>query len=264
MSAVVLERRGVSAAGVVSGEWIKLTSLRSTVWLLAVTVVVSIGFGLLLASTAPEAPGPVPVDERAAFVAPVFGAGMLFTQLIAAVLGVLTMSGEYSSGMVRSSMTAVPRRTPVLLAKALVLGATVWVVSALSGFGGYLATMPALAERGLDVPLGDPTLLGQLLGGPTYLALVAVFALGIGTLLRSSAGGIIVVIAVILVLPVLVVLLPTDIAEAVTPALLSTAGEQIAGLGRGVLEYWQAMAVAVAWAAGSLIPAALVLKRRDV
>jgi ABC-2 type transport system permease protein len=266
----------LSAVGVIRSEWIKLRSLRSTVWSYAIIVVVSLGMALLLSSTVDFGGQPVPaeVQQNLALQASTFG--IYFGQLIVAVLGVLVISGEYATGMIRSTLAAVPKRVPALAAKALVLFVTTFVVGLVSTFGSLLIVLPILSSKGIETDLGDASLLGNLVLGSVYLALVAVFALGVGTILRSSAGGIAAALGVILLLPtilqVIAGLTGAQWAIDLMPYLLSNAGvgtytppvEGAAAVdGSEALEQWQNALVVLAWAAVSLIGGALLLKRRD-
>jgi len=269
-------------AGILRSEWIKLTSLRSTVWSYALIVLLSIGFGLLMASTfnagIDESGQPAELNATGArtITLMICTAGLMVGQLIAAVLGVLVMSGEYSTGMIKSTLAAVPKRLPVLCAKAIVLFVSTTLVGLVTVFLVFAVTAPVRIERGIDADLGDPALLLALIGGAVYLGLVAVFALGVGTVVRSSAGGIAVALGVMLVLPVLVQMLASvaDWARAIMPALLSNAGQAMfaipqplpAGVDAGPgspLPPVAATLVVLAWAVVALVLGAITLRRRD-
>lgn len=267
--------------GILRSEWIKLTSVRSTVWSFALIVLLSLGFGLLLASTFSRLDPtgqPVQMDASSArdITVTICTAGLMVGQLIAAVLGVLVMSGEYSTGMIKSTLAAVPTRLPVLWAKAIVLFVSTTLVGLVTVFLVFAVTAPVRTGRGIDASLGDPALLLALVGGAVYLGLVAVFALGVGTVVRSSAGGIAVALGVMLVLPVLVQMLGSvaEWARGITPNLLSNAGQAMyavpvelppgvdAGPG-AALPPGVASLVVLAWALVALALGAVALRRRD-
>ncbi len=261
---------------VLRSEWIKLTSLRSTAWSLALIVVLGLGISLLMASTFGLAEAEMDGASTQQVALTVATIGFSFGQLIAAVLGALSLGGEYSTGMVRSTFAAVPRRLPVLWAKAVVLFLAVTVVGALTGFGSWAATYGILDGQGVSSPLDGPLALA-LLGGAAYLGLVAVFALGIAAAVRNSAGSISIALGILLVLPTIVALLSMSIdwMVDVTPYLLSSAGSAMSSIPaelpagaeapRGAdLAPGIAAAVVAGWAALSLAIGAVVLRRRDV
>ncbi|MFL0412291.1 ABC transporter permease [Microbacterium paludicola] len=257
---------------VVRSEWIKLTSLRSTGWSLALILLIGVGFAAILAATIDMVDG-VPDDGASAqtVTLSVITIGFTMGQLVAAVLGALSLGGEYATGMVRSTFAAVPRRLPVLWAKAVVLFATVSVVGAVTAFASWVATYGMLDAKGLASPL-DGELALALVGGAVYLGLVAVFALGVAAAVRSSAGSIALALGILLVLPTLVMVLGSAVewVADVQPYLLPNAGDDMfsiapaGGVEEGSLALPVAALVATAWTAASLAVGALVLRGRDV
>jgi ABC-2 type transport system permease protein len=257
---------------VVRSEWIKFTSLRSTGWSLALILLIGVGFAAILAATIDMVDG-VPDDGASAqtVTLSVITIGFTMGQLVAAVLGALSLGGEYATGMVRSTFAAVPRRLPVLWAKAVVLFATVSVVGAVTAFASWAATYGMLDAKGLASPL-DGDLALALVGGSVYLGLVAVFALGVAAAVRSSAGSIAFALGILLVLPTLVMVLGSAVewVADVQPYLLSNAGDDMfsiapaEGVEEGSLALPVATLVATAWTAASLAVGALVLRGRDV
>ena len=259
----------LSAVGILRSEWIKLRSVRSTVWSYAIIVVVSFGIALLLSATISFDGAAPPAEMETSIVLQASTFGIYFGQLIVGVLGVLTISGEYSTGMIRSTLTAVPKRLPALAAKALVLFVTTFVVGLISVFGSLLIATPLLAANGVEADFGDGTLIGSLLLAALYLALVAVFALGLGTILRSSAGGIAASLGTILLLPTIVSLIAAltraEWANDLMPYLFSNAGTGMytPAMGGEGFDQGQNTLIVLAWVAVSLVGGALLLKRRD-
>jgi ABC-2 type transport system permease protein len=252
---------GLTAAGLIRSEWIKLRTVRSTIWSFAIVIVASVTLAIGLSSSASDVARTI--EEQAAEALWVATFGVYIGQLVMAVLGVLVISGEYGTGMIRSTLTAVPKRTPALAAKAVVLFVASFIVGAIATFAASLISVPILAERGVDVQF-DGAFISRLLLASLYLALTSVFALGIGTILRSSAGALSAVLGVVLLLPFLVFQLEfakADWLRALPPYLFSNAG---AGMYTGgVFEQWQFFLIVVAWTAVSLGLGALLLKRRD-
>ncbi|WP_104194131.1 ABC transporter permease [Cryobacterium sp. M25] len=260
---------GLSAAGLLRSEWIKLRSVRSTAWSYALLVLVSLALAAVMSSTL-DLQGAdasmIPAADQATFIAQTATFGVFFGQLIVAVLGALTISGEYSTGMIRSTLTAVPRRLPALAARAAVLFVTTFVIGLAANLGSYLVASLVLSRQGLGVSIADPAVFLPVLGGALYLALIAVFALGIGTIVRSGAGGIAVVLGIVLLLPMVFQVIAAPWAAAVLPYLVSNAGINMFGLmsfSPVPIEWWVNLLVVLGWLAVSLVGAAVVLKRRD-
>ena len=252
---------------VIHSEWIKLRSLRSTVWSFLIMILASWGMGLLMSGTSSFGGIDFSPEEQVRLVLQASTFGIFFGQLVAAVLGVLVISGEYSTGMVRSTLTGVPKRTPALAAKAIVLGVTTFVVALIGNIGAFLISAPLLARQGVHAELLQPEVIVTLLVGALYLAVVAVFALGLGAMVRSSAGGIAAALGTILLLPLALIMLPLEWARDVLPYLIMNAGMESFGMsvfgGPSGIEQWQLILIVLAWAAVTMISGAVLLKRRD-
>lgn len=253
--------------GILRSEWIKLSSLRSTVWSYAVLVLMALGLAAIMAATLNSVTDqPLPAEAQAGILLQVTSFPVALGQLIVAVLGVLLISGEYGTGMIRSTFSAVPRRLPVLWAKTAVLFVSTFIVGLIATVGAYLVGSLILAANNIAAPITDPDLVRAVTGGALYLALVAVFALGVGTAIRSSAGGIATVLGIVLILPTVLQLIPADWAQDLIPFLISDAGLGFLGLESGIpggLEPWQQLAVVLGWVAASLAAGAFLMKRRD-
>ncbi|MEV1129404.1 ABC transporter permease [Agromyces sp. NPDC049794] len=255
--------------GVLRSEWIKLRSLRSTGWSYLLVIVLAAGMSLLLALTSlsgfgDEITAGMPAEAQTDLIVRTMTVGVGLTQLVVAVLGVLVMSGEYRTGMIRSTLTAVPRRLPTLAAKAIVLFLVTFLVAALSLVGAFAASSIVYAGEGISASVADPDVLAAMLGATLYLALLAVFSLGVGTMVRSSAGGIAIVVALVLVVPTLVQVIPADWAQDAVPYLLSAAGTDLFAMDPDdALEWWQNLLVVLGWVGASGAGAAVLLARRD-
>ncbi len=272
----------LSFARVVHSEWIKLRTLRSTVWSFAIIAALTVGFGLLLAATFDNTNGPaLDVATQNSLAVTVATLGVNFTQLVAAVLGVLIISGEYTTGMIRSTFAAVPTRLPAFFAKMLVLAVSTFVVGLVSIMVTALVTMPILAGKGIHANLLDGEVMLALLGGAGYLTLIAVLAFAFGAILRSSAGGIASALGLILVIPPVL-----SIVSALTQAtwihnvsvfLPSEAGSRMFALGDTgsmggpgagaadllTLDGSQGFLVLLTWVIVLIASAAVLVKRRD-
>ncbi|GAA1505704.1 ABC-2 type transport system permease protein [Agromyces terreus] len=260
--------------GVLRSEWIKLRSLRSTVWSYLIVIAISIGMAFLMSLSMVNGmnggmdPASAPAEQQAQFVLQSSVFGVYFGQLVAAVLGVLVISGEYTTGMIRSTLTAVPTRLPALAGKTAVLFAATFVVGVVANLAAYAVSSIVFAGIDVSASLADPAVFLPILGGALYLALVAVFALGVGTMLRSSAGGIAAVLGIILLLPTVLAMIPAEWAADLVPYLLSSAGMAMftsatAGPSGDDFGFWINLLIVLGWVAASLIGASLLLKRRD-
>jgi ABC-2 type transport system permease protein len=191
--------------------------------------------------------------------------GASLAQIILAILGVLLVSGEYSSGMIRASLAAVPRRLPVLWGKAIVIGAVSLVVAIPASFVAFLLGQRILGDHA-HVSLSDPGVLRAVLGTGVYLAAIVVLGVAIGALLRHAAGSIGLMFVLLLVAPgLLALVLPDSWSTAIVPYLPSNAGASFTSVvpADGLLSAGAGAAVLAAWIVVLLGAAAVLLRRRD-
>ncbi len=262
----------LSFGGVIRSEWIKLRSLRSTVWAFLILVAMSLGMAWLMGSSMVDGlvdsgeAANAPVEQVRSLMLTSSTVGVFFGQLVVGVLGVLIISGEYSTGMIRSTLTAVPRRLPALAGKAIVLAASTFVIGLLSTFGAFAVVSLVFGEHGAAAPITDPDVFLPLIGGAAYLALTALFALGVGTAIRSSAGGIAAVLGFLLLLPTVLQMIPAEWVQDLIPYLFSTAGMGMFGQTSFTGEIdsvIENLLIVLAWVAAALVGAGILLKRRD-
>jgi ABC-type transport system involved in multi-copper enzyme maturation permease subunit len=254
---------------VMLSEWTKIRSVRSTVWSLVLLVVLTLGFtALFVGLTVAQWDQTQPEDQaliRADPISMILGSGFFFGQLTICVLGVMVIASEYSTGMIRASLLAVPRRLPVLAAKSLVFALLIFVVGVVVSFGSFFIGAPILDSKA-PVSLSDPGVLRAVVGGGLYLAMLGLFALAIGAIVRHTAAGITGVIGFVLVLSPLANLLPGSFGDRVHAYLPSEAGHLIAQarqMPNDLLTPWQGYGVFCLWTAVLLVIAAVLLKRRD-
>jgi ABC-2 type transport system permease protein len=252
--------------GVVRSEFTKFRSVRSTYATVAATFVAAAALGplqcALYASRFPN----IDAEERASFSAAHLSLnGILLAQLAVGVLGVLLISSEYTTGMIRATLAAVPQRRTVLLAKGLVFTAVVLIVSEIACFIAFFAGQAFLANKGLQAHLSDPGVLRAVIGGGLYLAVLGLLALALGTIIRHSAGAIATLAGVLFVLPGIVSALPRATQDAIAQYLPSNAGAQIFAIRiePHTLQPWAGLGVFCIWTAIALAGAAIVLVRRD-
>ncbi|NYF15559.1 ABC-2 type transport system permease protein [Microbacterium sp. AK009] len=259
-------------AGTVRSEWIKLRSVRSTIWSYALLIAISIGLAALVAFALTSIPdgvaGQAPASQPVQTVVQASIAGVAFGQLIAGILGVLVISGEYTTGMVRSTFLAVPGRLSALAAKGIVLFTATFIVGLIANVAAYLVASLMLSQEDIAAPIIDPAVFWPLLGGALYLAMISLFALAIGALVRTSAGGIAVVVGILLILPTILSLIPADWAREAVPYLLSNAGAGIYSSATlapegDALGMWLNLLVTGLWVAVPAAAAAVMLRTRD-
>ncbi|MFI1994929.1 ABC transporter permease [Actinoplanes sp. NPDC020271] len=261
-------RLKVTGLRVVRSEWAKLWSLRSTWITLGLGLLFLCAFGTIAAlryKSAINSGQPMDPDFADASTYSLALFGVPFSLIALGVLGVLTASGEYTSGMIRSTLAAVPRRLPVLWSKAAVYGILAFAVGTAGAFVGFLASSGVLSSTGIAMSVSDSGVAGGLLGAGLYLGLVGVIGVALGTLLRSTAGGISALVGTFMLVPGLMSLLPKSWRADLTPYLPSNAGESIFALHHvdGTLSAGAGLLVLLGWTVLALGGAAYRLMRSD-
>ena len=248
-------------------EWIKFWTLRST-WITSfIAIALTVLFGAGLAASLGQS------EEYRDKAMNLITSGLTFGQIVVAVLGALIITGEYSSGQIRSSLAAVPRRGRLLLSKAVVLSVSSFLLGSVSIFLSWAISKPFLGEHAGS--LTDAHYAGYIWGSGLAYAVIALMTLGIGFLLRSTAGAITVIVSLLFVVAVPLQLaaskwewinkvigcLPSTVSSAVSDPFQNAT--QWGGDGVQFLSHGQAIAVFVAWALVPLIAAWVVFSRRD-
>lgn len=266
---------GPSFFRVLNSEFIKFRTLLSTLILLGCTILVVVGFGALSAwGTGQFAEQAMNDPEAAAAFAAQGGdiavgvptSGIAFAQLILGSLGVLLMSSEFSTGMARSTFSAVPKRTPAFVAKLLVVMVTAFVVTAVSVYVAGLVAVPILDNYDLKLDLASSQSVKMLLINSVYVAAVAAIGMALGSLLRNSAGGIMSLVGLFFVAPIAFQLIPGEFFVQTRKFLPGNTVEPMTAVQHAAdtLEAWQAALVLGAWVVVPVVLAAVVLKKRDV
>jgi ABC-type transport system involved in multi-copper enzyme maturation permease subunit len=257
----------VTQARVALSEWTKLHSLRSTRWSLLVATVLTIGLPMLFAAIVASHWGHMSPRERAnRQPLDVALAGVNLSQLAIAVLGVLVITGEYSTGMIRASFTAVPKRLPVLWGKLGIYAAVTFLLMLPSVVIAFFGSQAILGRHHiLQISFTHPGVMRAVIGGAVYLVLIAVFALAIGAIVRNTAGGIATFAAIFFVIPPLLNILPTSWNNAISPYLPDAAGRSIFSLTHDAhsLAPWPGFALFCGYAVVAVAAAAILLVRRD-
>ncbi|MFJ9445691.1 ABC transporter permease [Kitasatospora sp. NPDC101235] len=258
----------VTAARVLRSEWAKFWSLRSSWITLGLALFFLVAFGLIAAyqfKSRMTSGRPMDRDFAGASTLSLSLFGTNFAQLALGVLGVLVAAGEYSTGMIRSTLAAVPRRLPVLWSKAAVYWLIALVLGTVGVFAVFVADSGVLSGTRVAMTLSDAGVVRGLLGAGLYLAMVGVIGVALGALLRSVAGGIAVLVATLMLIPGLTALLPSSWQSHLSPYLPSHAGEAMFALHHDstTLSPTVGLAVFLGWTVLALGAAAVRLVRTD-
>jgi ABC-2 type transport system permease protein len=197
---------------VIRSEWIKLRTVRSTWWTLGVMALLTVGIAAIAGATIPSRWTSMSLGERLTFdPTSVSLRGLLFSELVVGVLGVLVMSAEYGTGTIRATLAAVPNRPLVLAAKAGVFAVVALVVGEILSFAAFLLGQSLLVSPATHATLGQPGVLRAVVGGGLVIGVLGLFALGLATIIRHTAGAITAFVGSLLVLPIVTEALPSSI-----------------------------------------------------
>lgn len=266
MSAIPTDVR-VTQSRVFLSEWTKLRSLRSTKIVLLLAIVFTIGFAALVSGVvSTRAHHAADASSNALQVELLLG--VFFAEFAIGILGVLSISGEYSTGMIRSSFSAVPKRLPVLWAKIGVYAAVTLVLMVPTILVAFFLSQWILSAGGLSISIGAGGVVRVLFGAVLYLTVTGIFAMGWGAITRNTAAGIATFVGIMLVIPILLNLLrlvSVSWYHAVSPYMPSNAGQQIMYLTKqsDMLSPWLGFAVFCAWTVVIIAIATVLLVRRD-
>ena len=251
-------------------EWTKLRTVVGPAWMLAATIAATVGVSAA-ATAAVRCPSGIacPVDTTKLSLT-----GVEFGQAVVAILAVLVISGEYSTGMIRTTLVAMPRRSAVLAAKAVIVGGLVLAAGTFAVGGSLLAGRILLPGHGFTAARGFPLL--SLAHGPTlraaagsvlYLALIALLSLGVATAVRDSAAAIGVVLGLFYLSPIVVAVVSSphwkDRIERYAPMSAGLTIQDTTGLRGLAISPWGGLGVLAAWAAAALLAGGLLLRLRD-
>jgi hypothetical protein len=256
----------VRARDVLASEWIKLWSVRSTYAALVIAAVLAVGLSALgtyltAAAAAHPPPGSPPLPDALTLSF----SGFPTAQLAVAVLGVLAFTAEQSTGLLRTTLVAVPRRQAVLAAKAATAGAVALAAGEVLAFASFFVTQAILSGHHRGLSLGRPGVPGAVLAGGFYLAVVALLGLGLGVLLRSTAAAIAAAVALTYLIPEILSLLPSPWNGRIDRFLPLTAAQQLVSLHprTDMLAPALSLLVVAGWAVAALAAACVVITRRD-
>jgi ABC-2 type transport system permease protein len=249
------------ARDLLASEWIKIRSVRSTYLALIGAAVAAVAIGLFSAATVKTGH----IDRATFDPVDVSLSGMLVVQLAFGVFGALAITSEYTTGMIRTTFTAAPRRRAVLAAKAAVTGATALAAGEIISFTAFFAGQFVLSRKHLGITLADPGVLRAVAGAGFYLFIVTLVGLGLGAMIRHTAGAI-AAVGLIFIQALLVNLVFPDPGSTEGHYVLLWAGQAISSVRAHVTGYpsvGQSFAVCIAYAAAALAAAGFLMTRRD-
>jgi ABC-type transport system involved in multi-copper enzyme maturation permease subunit len=263
--AVTSER--VTLPRVLRSEWTKLRTLRSTRWSLLIAFIAMAGLGPLIAAVQMGRWSQLQPHDRLTYDSINTGVGgWHLSQLAIAVLGVLVITGEYSTGMIRSSLMAVPQRLPVLWAKLIVFGVVTFVLMLVASLISFFAVQAIVTQHHVQHSIGAPGALRTVLGAALFQTVLALLCVGLGGLLRNTAGGIAVFVALLFVLPGISAILPSSVNDSISPYLPINAGTTVTSHtfdNPNHLSVWGGFALFCGYATIAILGAAVSLMRRD-
>jgi len=250
----------------IRAEWTKLRSVRSTVWTLLATVGLAVGFGALIGASQMSSWDNLDPAERLRFDPTSFSlSGLFLAQLAVGVLGVLVVTSEYATGQIRATFGATPQRLTVLAAKSTTFTAVVIGTGVVASFGAFWVGQAIFASKGLDASLADPGVLRAVFGGALYLAGVGILGVGLGTILRRTAGAVAALVALLFILPIVTGFLPSSFQDTIGKYLPAQAGMSIFNVvpSPDALSPWTGFAVLIGYGVTTLAIGGLLLNRRD-
>lgn len=271
---------GYRMAGLLRAEWTKLVSVRSTLWSFALAAVLSVGLAALATAEVRAHWATMAPPQRLTFDPTGQSlVGVFFAQLVIGVLGVLVVTGEYSSGTIRATFAAAPNRLRVLVAKGAVFGAATLVLAEVLAFVSFFLGQALLTAPAHHDTLTTPGALRAVVGSGLYLCVLGLLAMALGVIIRHGAGAIGAFVGVLLVLPIIVQALPNSIGQPMRkflPAMIGNHmirvthairlhGGHVVGAANpnGFFSPWVGFAILCAYAAGLLVIAGVLLVRRD-
>ena len=256
----------VTQARVLRSEWTKLRTQPSALWALLSMVILTVAFGILYSLLREARPPHGAAAVQSFDPAAVSLAGVQLAQIAVGVLGVLLITSEYATGLIRTSLAAVPRRLPVLWGKAGMLVAATLAVSLPGALAAFLAGQSILGRQHLSVTLSQPGVARAVAGSALYLAVAGLIGLGLGAVLRSTAGGIATLFGLLFAVSLVAGFLPGSWATDIGKYLPASAGQAVTTVHPepvSSLAPWPGFAVFCSYAAVLLVLAAMRMRRGD-
>jgi|GEM_PF-181464 len=242
-------------------EWTKIRTVRSTFWTLLITMVITIGLGVLIALGSSGHPSTGGDDDWTA----ISMSGLFFGQLVIVVFGAMAITAEYSTGMIRTSLTSQPRRATLFWAKSMVVTLVALAVGLICSFTSFFIATSIYSGHGIHVALSDQGVLRAVFGGGLYMAASALLAFGLGAILRHTAGAITASVGLLFILFILVQFLPGNWRHDIGKWIPFNAGLQIISTRPqdDMLSPWSGFGVFLVYVAVAVIGGAIVMRKKD-
>lgn len=262
----VTTHRPATFTDALRSEWTKIRSVPSTLWTLLAAAVLGIGLGALFSALAANQYSKSTVKTRALWdPSSISDSGLALAQLAIGVLGIMVITSEYSTRAIRTSLAAVPRRGRFFGAKTVVIASIAFVTGEIMAFAAFFIGQALIAGHAPTASLGHGDVLRAVFGSGLYLCLIGLLGIGLGTVLRSAAGAISALVAILYVLPGLAAALPASIQHTVERFWPTQAGQQMTSVVRGAntLPPWAGLGVMSVFVTVVLVVAFVRLDRRD-
>jgi ABC-2 type transport system permease protein len=260
--------RRVTFREAMDSEFAKIRSVRSTFWTLLICLLLSVGISVLIAAVTSANWDSLSDSSKASTDMSAVVAGVYFGVLVTGVLGALVVSTEYGTGMMRTSLTAFPRRGTLFAAKAVVLTVVVLLLGLVIAFASYALASPFYTKHGVDLSLSQTANLRALFAVPVYLTLVALMGFGLAFLLRHTAAAISGLVGLLFVIPIITNFLPGTVGKDVNKIVPSNAGTAMmvthaSTTGTPQLTPLGGLITLLIWTAVLIVPAVALFRRRD-
>ena len=207
-------------SSVMGAEWIKMRSVRSTVWTLFTMAVIAFGVAIIAGAVIPGQWHTFTAEQHATFdPTRISLEGLLFGQLVIGVLGVMVMSAEYGTGTIRATLAAIPNRPMIVATKAAVFAIVATVAGQVLSFGAFFVTQLLLRSPASHATLAQPGVLRAVVGGGLIIPVLGLFAMGLASIIRHTAGAITAYVGTLLVLPLTIDALPSSISQPILKCL---------------------------------------------
>jgi len=248
-------------------EWTKIRTVRSTMWTIGVTVVLGIGIGALVSALTRSHWASMNIGQRVSFDASATSLiGILFAQFAIGILGVLVISAEYTTGTIRATFSAAPNRSRVFAAKVVVFGVLSFIVAEFTSFAAFFLGQFLLSSPATHATLSSPGALRAVFGGGLFVCMLGLIGLGLGTIIRHTAGAISAFVAILLVLPIITAALPSQIAQDIRKFMPDRIGVDVLTTKSqdfGSFSPWVGLLIVCIYAVVLLAIGASMLERRD-
>jgi ABC-type transport system involved in multi-copper enzyme maturation permease subunit len=256
-----------SLLDLVKSEWTKIRTVRSTMWTIGVTVLLGIGIGALVCAVTQAHWSSMNLGSQLSFDAPATSlVGLFIAQFSVGILGVLVISAEYSTGTIRATLSSAPKRSRVFAAKVIVFGLLAFVVAEFTSFVAFFLGQFLLSAPATHATLSSPGAFRAVFGGGLYICVLGLIALGLGTIIRHTAGAISAFVGILLILPIIAATLPNQLSQDLRRFMPDRIGVDILTTKGGIaggFSPWVGLLILCIYAVVLLVIGNSLMQRRD-